>query len=171
MSHAEMRHAAVTALGAALLSGGCAVFAGGSGSDVGSADPGAAAVDTVVLPPDTARVRSPGSTSDRLAAGDYPGVLAAYAADPDLQAEEEATFHAAIAAAMGGHPRHDPRMAVALFGRLLEQHPDSPRRPAVVLVLDLLTRQRELRAANERLDRELQQLKAIDLGQAPVDSD
>ena len=157
------------ALAAALVTGGCAVF-GGQGSTAGSPDP-AAAADTVELPPDTARVVLTGSTEERLAAGDYAGVLAVYTADSSLHGEEDATYHAAIAAAMPGHRSHDPRLASDLFGRLLERHPGSAHRPAVELYLDLLARQRDLRAANDRLDRELKQLKAIDLGQAPQEAE
>ena len=105
----------------------------------------------------------------RMRAGDYEGVLAAYAADSTLHTNEDATYRAGVAAAMSGHPGHDPSRAAALFERLLREHPDTSRRLEIELYLDLLAREQDLRATVGRLDRELKQLKAIDLGKAPED--
>ncbi|HSM08860.1 MAG TPA: hypothetical protein VLA33_07560 [Gemmatimonadota bacterium] len=109
------------------------------------------------------------SFDERLLAGDYESVLAIYAADTTLHTTERATYHAALAAAHAGHPAHDPDRATELFGRLLERHPDTEHRFEAEVYLDVLARERELRATVRRLDHELQQLKAIDLGQAPAD--
>lgn len=157
---------------ATFLVGGCAVFAGSPSSDAGT--PAAPPVDepapntadaaesgTRVVPPDA-------SFEERMLAGDYQRALAIYTADSTMHSNEDATFLAALAAARAGHPAHDPARATELFTRLLERHPDTSRRFEVEVYLDLLARERELRATVRRLDRELQQLKAIDLGQAPA---
>lgn len=104
---------------------------------------------------------------ERLRAGDYETVLAMYAADSTLYTNEDATYRAGVAAAMSGHPGHDPRRAANLFERLLREHPNTSRRLELELYLDLLGQNRDLRSTIGRLDRELKQLKAIDLGQAP----
>lgn len=158
---------------AAVLAASCSVFGGQPNSDaeppasppaerqepvsdpIGSSEPGS-------LPPSA-------SFDERLLAGDYESVLAIYAADTTLHANERATYLAALAAARTGHPAHDPDRATELFGRLLERHPDTEYRYEAEAYLDILARERELRATVRRLDRELQQLKAIDLGQAPAD--
>lgn len=106
--------------------------------------------------------------AERMAAGDYEGVLAAYAADSTLRHDEGATWRAGLAAATSGHPGHDLRAAQRLFERLLEEHPDTARRPEAELLIEMIARERELRTAIGRLDRELNQLKAIDLGQQPA---
>lgn len=142
---------------------------GGADPTDGSPRAGAASTETVALPPDTARLAPGGTTGERLRSGDYAGVLSLYASDPALHDEEEATYHAAVAAAASGHPRHDPRLAADLFQRLLERHPETVHRADAEVYLQLLARQRELRATVQRLDRELKQLKAIDLGQQPED--
>lgn len=162
----------LTTLVAAVLAAGCSVFGGGPNSDAGTA--ASAAVEREE--PDTESSEEPDKPADalgasfdeRLLAADYESALAIYAADTILHSNEDATFRAALAAAMTGHPAHDPNRAVELFNRLLERHPDTSRLFEIEVYLDLLARERELRAAVERLDRELQQLKAIDLGQAPA---
>jgi len=106
---------------------------------------------------------------ERLRAGDYETVLAMYAADSTLHTNEDATYRAGVAAAMSGHAGHDPRRAATLFERLLREHPNTSRRLELELYLDLLGQNRDLRSTIGRLDRELKQLKAIDLGQAPED--
>lgn len=161
-----------TAVLAVFLSGGCAVF-GGTGGEAGTpgspADPSdgptpaAAPADTILSPP------ANGTMEERMLAGDWEGVVALYTADSTLHKDEEATYRAALASAMSGHDAHDPRAAERRFRRLLEEHPDTTYRLEVELFLDLLTREQELRATVDRLDRELQQLKAIDLGQEPVE--
>lgn len=165
------RASELTAVLAVFLSGGCAVF-GGSGGEAGSAESPADPVDAAAradTPADTATAPANGSMEERLLAEDWEGVVAAYAADSALHADEEATYRAALASAMSGHAAHDPRRAERLFRRLLEEHPHTSYRLEVALFLDLLSRQQELRATVGRLDRELQQLKAIDLGQEPVE--
>lgn len=154
----------------AALTGGCAVFGGGSGDEPRDGSP----TERQAPPPEPVVVETepaPSSIEARLRAGDYQGVLAAYAADSTLHADEDATYIAGIAAAMSGHEGYDPRRAATLFQRLLRQHPDTPRRPEIELYLDLLGRERDLRSLVGRLDRELKQLKAIDLGQAPGEGD
>lgn len=158
---------------AAVLAAGCSVFGGQPNSDTepppappaereepASGATGSSAADN---PPPSA------SLDERLLAGDYESVLAIYAADTTLHANERATYMAALAAARMGHPAHDPDRAVELFDRLLARHPDTAHRFEAEVYLDILARERELRATVRRLDRELQQLKAIDLGQAPAD--
>lgn len=116
---------------------------------------------------DTAQGVHVGSMEERLLAGDYAGVLAAYWADSTLHADENAIFRAGIASAMPGHRAHDRRRAIALFTDLLGRHPTTERRPVIMLYLRLLEQETDLRATIERQDRELKQLKAIDLGVQP----
>lgn len=104
---------------------------------------------------------------ERLLAGDYAGVVAAYWADSTLHADETAMFRAGIASAMPGHRAHDRRRAISLFTDLVDLYPGTAYRPSVALYLRLLDQQSELRVTIERLDRELKQLKAIDLGVQP----
>lgn len=168
--------ACAAVLVAASVATGCAGTGGAGSAKAGTGDSPIAEEDERNPGDDAATgigdapTRPPkGSMEERLLAGDYEGVLAAYAADTTLHDDELATYRAAIAAAMPGHAAHDPRGATALFARLLERHPDTVYRSEAELVVDLLARQQELRAAIGRLDRELQQLKAIDLGQQPRD--
>ena len=156
------------ALAAATVAGGCAVFGGRSGEEPVAASLPTEEVRPRMPPPEEAdSTPLPGSMEERMRAGDYEGVLAAYAADSTLHSNEDATYRAGVAAAMSGHPGHDPRRAATLFERLLREHPDTSRRLEVELYLDLLARSRDLRATIGRLDRELKQLKAIDLGRTP----
>ncbi len=157
----------------AILAAGCSVLAGQPNSDAAPpATPPAERETPVSGTSGPSEPHSPppsDSFDERLRAGDYEGVLAIYAADTTLHTNEGATYLAALAAARTGHPAHDPDRAAELFGRLLERHPDTPHRLEAELYLETLARERELRATVRRLDRELQQLKAIDLGQAPAD--
>ena len=177
MRRTGARAPVLVCLVAAVLAAGCSVVGGGPGSDAGTpaspppdreeaeespfgaTDP--AESDGPSAPPDA-------SFDDLLRAGDYASMLAIYAADTTLHANEQATYLAALAAARTGHSAHDPDRATRLFGRLLERHPDTTHRFEAELYLDILARERELRATVRRLDRELQQLKAIDLGQVPA---
>ena len=159
---------------AVIFAAGCSVFGGGPNSDAGTpasspaeqrSDASAEAETTSEVDPSAL---SPGaSIEERLLAADYEGVLAIYAADSTLHYHEDATYRAALAAAMSGHPAHDPALAARLLNRLLERHPDTERRFEIEVYLDVLGREREHNAKIRRLDHELQQLKAIDLGQAP----
>lgn len=159
---------------AAVLAAGCSVFGGQPTSDAetpasqpAERERTQASETTESSEPDA----SPPSASfdERLLAGDYESVLGIYAADTTLHGDERATYRAALAAAATGHPAHDPDRAAQLLGRLLERHPDTEHRFEAEVYLDILARERELRATVRRLDRELQQLKAIDLGEAPDD--
>jgi len=152
------------------VAGGCAVFGGGGGDEPGDPGPAVQAVQVPEPEPaDTTIEPRLGSMEERLRAGDYGTVLATYAADSTLHTNEDATYRAGVAAAMSGHPGHDPRRASNLFERLLREHPNTSRRLEIELYLDLLSQNRDLRSTIGRLDRELKQLKAIDLGQAPED--
>lgn len=164
------RSVAFVAVAAATATAGCAVF-GGSAEEGRPESPvieqegeaAGASTDSAA-----ARGETRPSMEERMLAGDYEGVLAAYGADSTLHEREEPVYRAGIAAAMPGHAGHDPFRAARLFQRLLERHPDSAHRAEAELYLDLLARERELRATVERLDRELRQLKAIDLGREPA---
>jgi hypothetical protein len=168
----ETRGPSLACLVAAVLTAGCSAFGGQPNSDAETpasppAESEASASETTGSEePDGAP--PPVSFDERLLAGDYESVLAIYAADTTLHAHEGATYLAALAAARTGHPAHDPDRASELFGRLLARHPDTAHRFEAELYLELLARERELRATVRRLDRELQQLKAIDLGQVPA---
>lgn len=153
---------------------GCSVFGGGPGSEATTpASPPSAEQDVST---DDGRATELGATpaapvrsiEERLLAEDYEGVLAIYAADTALHYDESATYRAALAAAVSGHPAHDTARATRLLHRLLERHPDTERRFEVEVYLDVLAREREQAATIRRLDSELQQLKAIDLGRAPA---
>lgn len=158
---------------AAALAAGCSVFGGQPNS--AAETPASAPAERESPASETGEPSEPHSPpssaafDERLLAGDYESVLAIYAADSTLHESEQATYEAALAAARRGHGAHDPDRATELFGRLLERHPDTTHRSEAEVYLDILARERELRAAVRRLDRELQQLKAIDLGQAPAD--
>lgn len=169
------RASTLTPLLAAVLAAGCSVFGGGPNADAET--PASAPVEREESTSGAGGSSEEGSPSspaavslgERMLAADYESVLAIYTADTTLHSDEQATFRAALAAASTGHPAHDPDRAVELFDRLLERHPDTSLRLEAEVYLDVLARERELRAAVRRLDRELQQLKAIDLGQAPAD--
>lgn len=151
---------------------GCAIF-GGGGEEVGTPQPATATDEPAVskVPAEDSADPSTGTMEDRFDARDYAGVLARFDADSTLHDGEAELYMAGLAAAMTGHPGHDPRRAARHFRRLLEFHPDTRWRPEAELYLELLARQRELQATIDRLDRELRQLKAIDLGQAPEEEE
>jgi len=165
---------ALSPLLAAVFAAGCSVFGGAPSSDAGSPagppeeEEEPASVPGSVSESDDATMPVGALLEERLLAGDYESVLALYEADSVLHSNEDATFRAALAAARADHPAYDPERAWELFNGLLERHPDTSRRFEVEVYLDILARERELRATVRRLERELQQLKAIDLGQAPA---
>lgn len=157
-----------------LATGGCAVFGGGAGEDVGTPEPSAPATGgqpSSEAAQDTAPARPEGTMENLFAAREYAGALALFEADSTLHTGEDELYLAGLAAAMSGHPRHDPRRAAAHFRRLLELHPDTDWRPEAELYLEMIARERDLRATIDRLDRELRQLKAIDLGEQPEEVD
>lgn len=164
----RMVRANAAILAAAALSG-CAVFGGGGGGEEPARpDPAAAhPVDGATEAEDPPEASSP--LAGLMLAGNYEGVLAAYAADSTLHRDEAATWRAGLAAATAGHPAHDLARAQTLFQRLITEHPDSDHRLEAELLVQLIGRERELRTTIGRLDRELSQLKAIDLGQQPAD--
>ena len=139
---------------------GCGVFR--------STDPpatsGESAAPEGTSPADTVTV---GSMDERLLAGDYAGALAAYESDPELHGDPDATFRAGVAAAMPGHRAHSRFQSRRLLERLIAEHPGTEHRPAAELILRMLTTDADLRRTIARLDRELEQLKAIDLGVEP----
>lgn len=100
-------------------------------------------------------------------AGDYAGTINAFLADSMLASRETAVFRAAIASAIPGHVAHDPNRALSLFTRLLAEHPESAYLPEARVMIELLEDGAALRRSNKRLRRELEQLKAIDLGPLP----
>jgi hypothetical protein len=171
----SMNTSTLAAIVAATFAAGCSVFGGGPGYDAGTPASAPAereeeaASETESSSEPEVAAALPDLFEERMLAGDYEGMLAIYAADSTLHSNEEATFGAALAAARAGHPAHDPGRAADLFSRLLDDHPFTSRRFEVEVYLDLLARERDLRAAVRRLDRELQQLKAIDLGQVPAE--
>lgn len=100
-------------------------------------------------------------------AGDYAGVVAAFSADAMLALQDTALFHAAIASAMPGHVAHDPVRALRLLTRLRADHPASLYLTEARLLIHLLEAAAAMQNQNDRLKTELEQLKAIDLGQQP----
>lgn len=100
-------------------------------------------------------------------AGDYAGTVRAFLADTTLVNQDLAVFRAAMASAMPGHSAHQPDRALALFNRLVAEFPDSDYVTEARLLSDLLEEAEELRGQNDRLMKELEQMKAIDLGQQP----
>lgn len=162
--------AGIVALAVAVL---LSVAVSACGASRQSGPPDATSPPPTSPPPGTASDTAPGvpvgSMRERLLAGDYAGVLAAYWADSTLHADEDAMFRAGVASAMPGHRAHDRRRAIALFTDLVGRFPTTERRPVVELYLRLLKQEADLRATIERQDRELKQLKAIDLGVQPPD--
>lgn len=107
------------------------------------------------------------SLDELFEAGDYAGVVRAFAADESLGRSERSLYRAAIAAAMPGHSGHGRARALELLTRLLTDHPDSDYLAEARLVIALLEEEAALLRANGRLEQELEQLKAIDLGEGP----
>jgi hypothetical protein len=107
------------------------------------------------------------SIDELFEAGDYAGVVRAFAADESLGRSERSLYRAAIASAMPGHPGHGRARALGLLTRLLTEHPDSGYLVEARLVIALLEEEAALLRANGRLEQELEQLKAIDLGERP----
>ena len=119
------------------------------------------------LPVVEAPVRALPSMRELYEAGDYAGTVRAFLADTTLVKQDLAVFRAAIASAMPGHSAHQPARALALFNRLVAEFPDSDYLTEARLLSDLLEEAEALRGQNNRLMQELEQMKAIDLGQQP----
>ncbi len=141
---------AVVGLASALTFGACASSQGGRAPE-----------------PDTPAIASPQTMQEMYEAGHYAGAVRKFLADPALATDESALFRAAVASAMPGHRESNNIRALDLFTRLLVEFPDSDRRTTVRLVLGMLEEEAALRRSNSRLERELEQLKAIDLGDGP----
>ena len=100
-------------------------------------------------------------------AGDYAGALRAFQADASLGMQEKSLYRAAIASAMPGHSGHGRSRALGLLTRLLTEHPESDYATEARLIIALLEEEAALLRTNGRLEQELEQLKAIDLGEGP----
>jgi len=100
-------------------------------------------------------------------AGDYAATVRVFLADPALANQDLAVFRAAIASAMSGHAEHDAARALTLFNRLVAEFPESDYMTEARLLVSLLEATEALSDQNERLKQELDQMKAIDLGQQP----
>lgn len=100
-------------------------------------------------------------------AGDYAATVRVFLADPALANRDLAVFRAAIASAISGHSEHDPVRALALFNRLVAEFPESDYMTETRLLINLLETAEALSGQNDRLTQELEQMKAIDLGQQP----
>ena len=107
------------------------------------------------------------SMRDLYETGDYAGVVGAFTADTTLVHQDTALFLAAIASALPGHSAHDPARAHLLLSQLRAGHPDSGFLTETRLLINLLEAVAELRDQNDQLAQELEQMKAIDLGQQP----
>ena len=92
--------------------------------------------------------------------GRYGDALAAFEADPSLQASDQTLYRAASLHARPDDPSYDPARAVELLERLLTSHPDSPHRGEAELLIGLLT---ELQQAEARAtQRESELIREID---------
>jgi hypothetical protein len=100
-------------------------------------------------------------------AGDYAGVIRVFQSDESLGRREKSLYRAAIASAMPGHSGHERARALGLLTRLLTEHPESDYVAEARLVIALLEEEAALIRTNGRLELELEQLKAIDLGEGP----
>lgn len=83
------------------------------------------------------------------------------------EAREVAAWHAALERARPGTEAYDPQGAREALGELVERHPDSRFRPAAEVVLALLENVARNRAAVAALQRQLDELKAVDLEDPP----
>lgn len=117
--------------------------------------------------PESSSTSAPHTVREMFEAGDFAGTVRAFMADSTLAALESTLFRAAVASAMPGHRESNNIRALDLFTRLLVEFPESQHRTTVRLVLGMLEEEAALRRSNGRLERELEQLKAIDLGDRP----
>ena len=96
----------------------------------------------------------------------YAEAVAEYTAwlaeNATAEAADHVVFRLALARLSAGSGVYDPEAARALMARLVRDFPDSPYRPAVELILGW---RRDL----DRLRDQLEELKRIDLREAPED--
>lgn len=121
--------------------------------DVG-AEPGPAGIDTHEF-------------SRLFREGRYASAIRVFEADPALRESELALFRAGVAYAMPASRAHDPIRARRLFRQLLSRYPDTVYRDAAEWLTALLNREIDLRRTIGELERELEELKAVDLRELP----
>lgn len=85
----------------------------------------------------------------------------------DMREAEGAAWHAALERAHPGTEAYDPQAAREALNALLEKYPGSRYGPAAEAVLALLDEVARNRAAVAALQRQLDQLKAVDLEDPP----
>lgn len=134
-----------------------------AGSTVGCASGGSSAETPAV----GASAPNDRSMDELYEAGDYAGVVRVFQADESLGSRERSLYRAAIASAMPGHGGHARARALTLLTRLLTEFPESDYVVEARLVIALLEEEAALLRTTGRLEQELEQLKAIDLGEAP----
>lgn len=100
---------------------------------------------------------------EHLAAGREEAAAEAFEADSALHDDAEALFRAGLLYADPDAPVYRPGRAGELLRRLLERHPDSGHGPAARALLGLLGRA-------DSLSRQIERLKAVDLGRPAADS-
>ena len=106
---------------------------------------------------------SGGPFREHYAAGRLEAAAEAFEADSSLHDEAGALYRAGLLYGTPGSPVYDPARAAEQLGRLLELHPEADRARGARTVLRLLTRA-------DSLARQLERLKAVDLGGQPPDT-
>ena len=106
---------------------------------------------------------SAGPFREHYEAGRLEAAAEAFEADSSLHDDAGALFRAGMLYGTPGSPVYDPSRAVERLGRLLELHPEHDRAREARTVLRLLTRA-------DSLARQLERLKAVDLGGQPPDT-
>jgi hypothetical protein len=100
--------------------------------------------------------------------GDYARAAAAYEADPQKGSEEASLYMAGMSYAASARGPGDLDRARTLLGRLLEKYPDSKYRQEATRMLTMVEREQALDERVARLSSTLEELKAIDVGQAAL---
>lgn len=100
-------------------------------------------------------------------AGDYEAALAVYGRDSTLRRDRRVLYRTALARLQPGEDFFRPDSARSSLERLLELDAGGERAPEARALLSLLERRDELRAALAEVRRQLERLKAIDMGQPP----
>jgi hypothetical protein len=113
---------------------------------------------------------SPSDLDRNFDEGRYLEVARAFEADSVLHDDEGALYRTGVAFALPNSEVRDPARARQLFDRLLRLHPQTTYRQQTEWLLAFLDREEELGEEVRRLDAELEELKAIDLGRTPADS-